>query len=57
MDEKEDITSSPAHLHESAPGAPEDFWRAEDGDIEPGGTIRFNYYTRQVAWDRFWDQM
>lgn len=30
---------------------------AEEDESEMGGTIQFSDYSRQVAWDRFWDQM
>jgi len=38
-------------------GARSDQPPAETGDGELGGTIQFKDYSRQVAWDRFWDQM
>jgi len=30
---------------------------SEEDDSEVGGTIQFSGSSRQVAWDRFWDQI
>lgn len=54
-------TGSPsADMRDTAPGVSatrSDRSPAEEDESEMGGTIRFSDYSRQVAWDRFWDQM
>jgi hypothetical protein len=55
------VTGSPSeNLLEKAPGVPATQSGqplAVEGDGEMRGTIQFSDYSRQVAWDRFWDQM
>jgi hypothetical protein len=55
---KEDASgSASAECRDEALGAPSDQSDPKEGDIAIGCTIQFSDYSRQVAWDRFWDQM